>query len=444
MSAFADAVPALSRTPLLKTLRRLLIAGFIAFMVLQGLRMWTTAVVTKAGQVSEPARATNFEDYYTFYTAGRMLLEGEGGRLYDVEAVRRAEHEVLGRPIDAPEDAGVLPYFNPPFFAAAMAPLAALPVGLSSGVAFALVCLLIGSGGLLVVRFLGLTLTAERALVAAWFLCWPSTVLVAIQGQLSMLPLLAWLGFVWLQLRGRPGWAGAALALALVKPQFVVLALPVLVWKRDWRTLRSFTAIAGVLVAVSILVAGPGVLIEYPRLIIASAAWDREYGIVPESMFGWSGFLQRSLGLEGSAQKLAAAVLVLASLAVTLLCLRGTRPASSSFVAGAGALLAASMLISLHLYRQDLALLTLLIAFGAWHQRRVRGNWGPWPAVAAFAWLVQYVELNYLYGAGVNAQTPVLAAVLLLLAWSARRDAAAAHERRDAAQPAPARIGAPG
>ncbi len=218
----------------------------------------------------------------------------------------------------------------------------------------------------------------------AWFITWPSVALVAVQGQLSILPLLAWLGFIVWQTRGKQELSGASLALALIKPQFVVLAVPLLLWQRQWRTLAGFASVAAVMAAVSIAVAGPHVLLDYPRFILQSAKWDHQFSIVPESMFGWSGFYARTFGLGGRLHSALTTGSILGTVVVAFYVFRkGWQPTRPDFVLRAGILLGASMLISLHLFRQDMTLMAMLIVLGAWHQRQITGSWGFWPAIAA-------------------------------------------------------------
>ena len=66
-------------------------------------------------------------DYVAFYAAGSMVLRGQSDQLYDFAAHRRLQEELVGEP-PAP---AVAPFLNPPPLALLMAPLAALPYGVS-------------------------------------------------------------------------------------------------------------------------------------------------------------------------------------------------------------------------------------------------------------------------------------------------------------------------
>ena len=402
-------------------IRRVLLVIFLTLMVFQGVKLWATVVEVRIGQIEDPSEPTNFEDYVVFYAAGRMVLDGDGGSLYDLQAVRDAEHQVLGRPIDAPEDAEILPYFNPPFFAALMVSLAALPLDVSTAISFVVVCVLAAIGAWALTRFLGLR-GIDCLIVAAWFLSWHSTAVAIAQTQLTMLALLAWLGFVVFEMRGQHRRSGLALALTLAKPQFLVLVIPLLIWQRRWRTLSVFASIAAVLGVISLIVAGPSVMVDYPKLLIESSRWEHEYSIDPSSMYGLGGFFRRTLGLYDLPLQL---VLVPTTLA-TICCAaysfsKGWHAERPDFAARAGVVLIASMLISFHFYRQDLAVMPLALVFGAWYSKQTTGTWGFWPFFAITGSVLQYLDINYLFEGGTNLQTLALAGLLIFLIVKIRR-----------------------
>ncbi|MPZ50777.1 MAG: hypothetical protein GEU75_16000 [Dehalococcoidia bacterium] len=59
-------------------------------------------------------------DYLSFYTAGSLVREGRGDEIYDIDVIQALEEQAVGFQIDRDD---ILPYFNPPFLAAAFAPL---------------------------------------------------------------------------------------------------------------------------------------------------------------------------------------------------------------------------------------------------------------------------------------------------------------------------------
>jgi hypothetical protein len=79
-----------------------------------------------------------------------------------------------------------------------------------------------------------------------------------ILGQLAVFVLLALAGMLWALRRDHPGWAGVCLALTLVKPQLVYLAVPWVLWwaasRRQWRLWGGFCAASAVLLLLPMLV----------------------------------------------------------------------------------------------------------------------------------------------------------------------------------------------
>ena len=62
--------------------------------------------------------------------------------------------------------------------------------------------------------------------------------------------------------------AGVLLAVLLFKPQYLLLMLLVLLWKRRWNAFAGFIAGGLVILAASVLVAGPAVFVAYIRTLI--------------------------------------------------------------------------------------------------------------------------------------------------------------------------------
>jgi hypothetical protein len=157
--------------------------------------------------------------------------------------------------------------------------------------------------------------------------------------------------------RGQKVPAGACLALALVKPHYVVLPLAYLAWKRERAALTGFSAFALPLLGVSLAVSGIEAVWEYPLFLYKSVAWEGINGVTPEVMIGWHGWLYRAGAADLTP---VAAVITLAVAAV------GVSRSRSEDLRPYAVLLVASLLISTHLYPHDMALLTVAawFAFG--------------------------------------------------------------------------------
>jgi hypothetical protein len=417
-------VPSALKWPAVLTPGRLAWALVALVFVFYGYALWSDVVrlydERLAGQTEQGAH----EDYVTFYAAGRLVLDGRGDELYDIESIAEAEREAMGRPVGG---TGVLAYFNPPFVAAAFAPLAALPVEVAALVIGAITLALIVACIVALDRLLQLETPAQRLLLVLGFLTLHSTVRVLLHGQLSMFLLLGWLLFVLGQQRGRERWSGVALALLLVKPQMAVLPLGWLLWQRRWGALQVFAAIAAPLVVVSVAASGPAVIVDYPRFLIDSTSWEAKWGVTPADMFGWSGFAARAAGFHSPAYYALWGALAAATLVVAGWIIAGPwQPERPRFLLAAGALSMASLLLNPHLFMQDLALMAVAIALGAAYAKRTAGGFGWWPAFALVVYVAQLYGLKLLDRPGVNVMTPLIAGLFVALVALYRRDAAVA------------------
>jgi hypothetical protein len=402
-----------------------------AFVTAGALAWWDVADMYRYRQASRSPRGPH-EDYVVYYSAGRLVREGQGHLLYDVPTVADAEVRSMGRSVGG---TGVLAYFNPPFVAAAFAPLSALPIE------WATIVIGVGCTGLAVAsafalqRLLGLEDRLQRLLFWLWFLSLHSVAWGVLHGQLSFLLLLGWLSFIFFQMKGRESLSGASLALLLIKPQMAVLPLLLMLWKRRWRTLASFAAIAWCLAMVSISVSGPSAIVEYPRFLMESTGWDGKWGVTPQGMFGWSGLAARFLE-NGSAGHLAL-TLTLGGLTLLLglLCFKGAwEPREPRFLLQCAGLLTASLLMNPHLYMQDLSLMALAVVLGIAYGLRTGQALRLWLGLALLTWVAQLWGLRLLDDGGINVLTPLLALLLVAAVFSLQ------ERRAVAASPVEARM----
>ena len=261
-----------------------LLLGTLALLAFASL---ASLLETQSERLSDNTVPNPYEDYVTYYAAGRLVLDGNGSNLYNTDQIVSAEHEAMGREVGLNGD---LPFFNPPFVALLFAPLSTLSVATFSSVLTVLVVASIFAGGLCLQALVRPHDGKYLALLWLGYFSFVGTAWLALTTQLSMLLFLGWFGFAWFQVRGQPKLSGASLALALVKPQSVVLLLPVLVWKRQWQTLAYFAIAAAPMIVLSLVVAGPSALIEYPRFLLDSTRWEG-LGVNTATMFGWNRLL---------------------------------------------------------------------------------------------------------------------------------------------------------
>jgi hypothetical protein len=164
-------------------------------------------------------------DFIAYYTAGAMVLDGEGGRLYDLDAQAACQDRVV------PERAGregLLPYINPPHAALPFALMALLPWKTAFFVWLAVQAGLLAAALRLLLRIARGWGEAGPRLTAAAVLALPPLAMTLTHGQMSLVIVVSLLGFYDALCRGRPAAAAAWLVLGTVKPQAVLLPAAVL------------------------------------------------------------------------------------------------------------------------------------------------------------------------------------------------------------------------
>jgi hypothetical protein len=400
-----------------KALDRVFPVCLVIFMTLQGAVLWLQVLNVQIDRFENLAGPGI--DYVAYYAAGRLVLEGRGGELYDLGAIAAQEREALNLQIQSSD---VQPYFNPPFLAAVFALPALGPAHVFAiGTCVQVVVLMI-AGGVCLQRFLNLRRNAHRLAFWAWYPTSFAFITMAIDGQISMLLFLAWLGFVWFQVEGKEGRSGLALGLALVKPQSVIFIVLVLLAKRQWGALRSFGLMAASLGTASMVISGPGMILDYPLFLMDSVTWNG-FGIMTERMLGWNGFLASLVGQ--APPLLLVAPFWLLTAAVIAWCWRGPyKPKSNRFLLQAAVTIAGSLLCSPHLYLQDIALVVLLIGFGLRFSLVSGSTTHIWLKIAVAAWFLQAYATLPLTGLGVNLITPAIALLGIYLLLTIRQDRA--------------------
>ncbi|HTU42900.1 MAG TPA: glycosyltransferase family 87 protein [Candidatus Aquilonibacter sp.] len=300
-------------------------------------------------------------DFPHFYCASRILLDGQGGKLYDSALQYRYQAEYAGR-------VGTL-YNHPPFEAALYLTVSWLPL----------------SNAYLLWTFLNVLLLAiaartlaETALPAwKWQMLMVATLtfvpllLCLIQGQdsimLLLLMTLAYAAF----LREQHFSAGCWLALGLFKFQVVLPVILVLLLAPSGirkRALASgFAAVALALMALSAVISGWSVFLTYPEFVLHLPA-QRFAGIIPTAMANFRGLIYMLFHRAQPAS--AIAVLCLLSVAALMATLNDWRSvrvapdlqpgqARDSFDLAFSATAIFSLLVSYHLNPHDLTLLLL-------------------------------------------------------------------------------------
>jgi len=226
--------------------------------------LWSTVMLRSAPPLNgngEPIGG----DYIAFYTAGRLLLAGQGATLYDVATVRRVQDGLLDGRIPRFHDA----FRNPPFFAGLFAPLALAPL-----VASALVWTLVSAALLALALRLGLDeapLLRRRWRGIAVLTCaFPPVFFCLLDGQNSTLSLLLYVLIYRALARGQDLRAGLWAALGLFKPQLFLVFPIILAASRRWRALRACGGVAAALGVVSLIVVGPDGVVAWLRVVVSA------------------------------------------------------------------------------------------------------------------------------------------------------------------------------
>jgi hypothetical protein len=405
------------------SLTRVVLPPLLMCFLVVGLPIWYLGASGYVEPLLHPGRETGdkvvFYDWADFYGAGNLVAKGKGGQIYDDSALGPEQRRILG--LWAGSKAS-MPFSNPPFVAAAFAPLAFLPPSIAIG--------FIGLTGLLLT--MAAALAFERFLrpnsrllgfifIAGFITLWPVGNSFAL-GQLSMLISLTWLGFVAFQAKGHDFRAGLALALLLTKPQIAVVPLVVAVLKRRQRLLVAFAGAAAVLGAISVATYGASFVIDYPASLIARAGWDHfEFGHA-QHFYGWNGLLSLAVPYGTHTHLGLLVCLDGATLGSLALAWRGkVGPGSPQFLYGSSATLLATLLVDPHLLLHDLALVALAMAFSLRAaQIEGRGERG-WLWAGTWMWTVLFVAPIF----QANFVTPLLALLLAINIREARRSVGA-------------------
>ncbi len=287
-------------------------------------------------------------DFPEFYSAARILWEGHGHQLYDVETQQAFQSRYFGR---------VGTYFNHPPFEA----LIYLPFALPSPTSGYALWTFANVGLIVVFALLLSRLVSGRIgwpVIALLCLLSPPLLLNLFQGQDSLL-LLVFISGAILSLRAkRDVLAGCLLALAMFKFHLIIALIVLVFCLRRGRALSIFFLASAGLALVSVLLCGPRVFTDYPRFLGAIRILPLA-GIHPAQMAnvrGLMAFCNFSAG-SGLVLTLLISWFVVAWPAWQVLTRNTATGFNSDLVPAAFCL--AAVLISYHLSPHDLTILLL-------------------------------------------------------------------------------------
>lgn len=226
-------------------------------------------------------------DFGWYLGQARAFAAGDIGALYSLDDLYRYQETLVTFTSDPHTalPAGHVPY--PPIFAWLLSPLTMV----SPPVAFAIWTLLGAAAAVALAGRVVRHLAPESKLLAATLLLVSTPLVFALWfGQIQIFLAIAF-GEAFLALRrGRDLGAGLWLSVLLLKPQYLMLAIPLLAWKRRWRVLAGFGAGGLLVVGASAVVAGPASIIAYFGDLVetvTSTSATSLLAVAPEVMINW-------------------------------------------------------------------------------------------------------------------------------------------------------------
>jgi GT2 family glycosyltransferase len=342
-------------------------------------------------------------DFFSFYAAARLYVERGGSAVYDLAQQKQLELQITGQAADR---FIVLPYFHPPYYTLLIAPLAALNYQ-QAYFAMAAFNLLLGIALIVLLVRSSLSIHGRAAFVASALIAgfFPLFVTV-LQGQSDLVVLVPLAAAYAAWARGRHGWAGIFSALALSKPQLLLLIPVLFLARRAWRALAGFAAVVAGLGLVSLIGFGFSAVGSYLSSVGAWAFGGKlptggQLVYTDTAVYSLRNILE---ALPGGGKVVAFVILVLLLALVALsLSWRPDKPRLDFALA-----VAASLVLSPHQNVHDLAL--LVIPGLALADLALAGQLR-WPRAAAAVLVVAYAAINITLA--INLWSAALGALLV-------------------------------
>ena len=256
-------------------------------------RLWVAGLALAAfllallvgNQTLDPTRGLSRRDlghdFLAFHTAAAFVRDGRGRQLYDLDAVAAAERATAAaNGISLGTDFG--PWWNPPAYAVALAPLARLPYPVALDVWWAI------NGTAIAIAVLLLGRIARSGGASAWLV--PLLVVISMpcvqavsHGQNTGTSLLLLTVVVTLWRANRAVLAGLVAGLLFYKPQLAAVVATVLVIDLGWPAAAGLVLAGAALLLVTV-VALPGSLGDWVHQLPANVRhmqverpylWDR-------------------------------------------------------------------------------------------------------------------------------------------------------------------------
>jgi hypothetical protein len=281
--------------------------------LLFGYAWLATSTVQRSGGPDTYVRKT---DFLSVLTAATILAEGHPTQIYDETAQHTAQAAILRK--DNLTLLQLLPFNHPP-----IEPLLILPLvagGVSPVVIFGLwdILNLIALGASVVALRWAWPVTGRSSplLLLGTLAFFPITVALLL-GQSTLLVLLGWAAGSALLRRNHTGWAGAAFAVTMLKPQAMPVILLALLLRRCWPALVSWATTVTLATVALMPALGLDWPLRYLGFVYRVSTGPPNAAIDPRTMQNWRGLFERLIGTGLSATALTVAASLLSLTLVT-------------------------------------------------------------------------------------------------------------------------------
>ena len=316
-------------------------------------------------------------DFLSFWAAGRMIVDGAGAQIYDIEAHRAVERTVTA--------GGLLPFPYPPPFALLLAPFGSLPFG-------------VGFTAWVALTGLFYVIAAQAWMPVRLALAQPSVLVNGFIGQNAFLTSGLFLAGLHL-LKTRPLLAGAVLGLLVIKPQLAIMLPVAMIAGRHWHAVAGGALSASALLLIGFVALGGAAYAAFFEILSTYT------GFVSDSRWNWRELasVYALLRYAGFADGVALSIHVgVAAIAVAMVWQwwRHDRPGKEAVLA------AATMLAPPYLLTYDGVLLGLPVAWLLLHGQR--------PKTALLAWSLVFLTIIAVTGIYELPNTLSLGAIVAL------------------------------
>jgi hypothetical protein len=389
-----------------------------------GAQSWVRFFLDPGVANGVPAGLFTQADFPAIAIGSRMVAEGRGGELYDLDAQLQGQRRLIaeGYVWLSPETELKYPYPYTPFIAVLWSPLAGNSplVGMALWNLVNIALFAIGLWYLLTVLPLrGIT---RLLLLTAGLTSFPFIVNLE-QGQSSGVVLFSLAVGAALLRQGRDLPAGLALGLLVLKVQWLPLIVLVLAFKRRWHALLGLVATGAALSVAAVAVMGTAWIPDYLRVLEGAQRWDRALLLDPAASHSLSGGLAALLG-QGSDDAIKVINLGVTLVAAGLLIFAWRvpwRPGAARWDGLAALTMLAAIFTNLQLNTHDLCLLVLPAALGLsyLHASNEKGSLKTaWYALLWASYLVPALLLPQTFASPVRFTTWLMAGLLGLLVWA--------------------------